>query len=64
VLAVLLLRRIAYTLLALYRAVTLRSDAGRETRWRHLLTSMRDALVAATEEHLAALRPREVPATR
>jgi hypothetical protein len=61
-LAVLLLRRIAYTLLALYRAVTLRSDEGRETRWKHLLTSMRDALVAATEEQLVGLRLREVPA--
>ena len=61
-LAVLLLRRIAYTLLSLYRAVTLRSEAGRETRWRHLLTSMRDALVAATGEHLAGLRPREIAA--
>ena len=54
-LAVLLLRRIAYTLLALYRAVTLRSDEGRATRWKVLLQSMRDVLVAATEEQLAGL---------
>jgi hypothetical protein len=55
-LAVLLLRRIAYTLLALYRAVTLRSDAGRATRWRALLRSVHDVLVAATEDQFAGLR--------
>ncbi len=61
-LAVLLLRRIAYTLLALYRAVTLRSDKGRATRWRVLLQSVRDVLVAATEDQLAGLRPRNLAA--
>jgi hypothetical protein len=55
-LAVLLLRRIAYTLLALYRAVTLRSDEGRATRWKALLRQVRDVLVAATEDQLAGLR--------
>ena len=55
-LAVLILRRIAYTLLTLYRAVTLRSDEGRATRWKTLLLSVRDVLVAATEEQLAGLR--------
>jgi len=55
-LAVLLLRRIAYTLLTLYRAVTLRSDEGRATRWKALLQSVRDVLIAATEEQLAGLR--------
>ena len=55
-LAVLILRRIAYTLLALYRSVTLRSDQGRATRWKALLQSVRDVLVAATEEQLAGLR--------
>ena len=55
-LAVLVLRRIAYTLLALYRAVTLRSDEGRATRWKVLLQSLRDVLIAATEEQLAGLR--------
>jgi len=54
-LAVLLLRRIAYTLLALYRAVTLRSDENRASPWKTLLTSVRDALVAATEDQLAGL---------
>ena len=54
-LAVLLLRRIAYTLLALYRAVTLRSDDGRATPWKRLMQSVRDVLVAATEEQVAGL---------
>ncbi len=54
-LAVLLLRRIAYTLLALYRAVTLRSDESRATRWKALLRHVRDVLVAATETQLAGL---------
>jgi hypothetical protein len=61
-LAVLLLRRIAYTLLALYRAVTLRSDEHRAMRWKSLLAWVRDALVAATEEQLRGLRDRDVAA--
>jgi hypothetical protein len=58
-LAVLLLRRIAYTLLALFRAAS-RTDDGRAIRWQALLTSVRDILVAATEDQLAGLR--EYPA--
>ncbi|HTP27798.1 MAG TPA: ISAs1 family transposase [Anaeromyxobacteraceae bacterium] len=54
-LAVLLLRRIAYTLLALYRAVTLRSDEHRASPWKELLTSVRDTLLAATEDQLTGL---------
>jgi hypothetical protein len=61
-LAVLLLRRVAYTLLALFRAVTLRSDEHRAMRWKALLQSVRDVLVAATEEQLAGLRLHEVAA--
>ena len=61
-LAVLLLRRIALTLLALYRAVTLRSDKGRATPWKELLQSVRDILVAAAEDQLAGLRLRKVAA--
>lgn len=61
-LAVLVLRRIAYTLLALFRAVTLRSDEHRAMRWKALLSRIRDMLVAATAETLAGLRAREVNA--
>jgi len=53
-LAVLLLRRIAYTLLALFRAAS-RSDEGRAMRWRALLTWVRDVLVAAAENQLVGL---------
>ncbi len=60
-LAVLLLRRIAYTLLALFRAAS-RTDEGRAMRWGALLDWTRDTLVAATAEHLAGLRAREVAA--
>jgi hypothetical protein len=63
-LAVLLLRRIAYTLLTLYRTVTLRSDEGHVTPWKALLQSIRDVLIAATEEQLAGLRSPEVVAAR
>jgi hypothetical protein len=59
-LAVLLLRRIAYTLLALFRSVTLRSDDNRATRWKLLLAWVRDALVAAAPQHTMNLRVREV----
>ena len=59
-LAVLLLRRIAYTMLALFRSVSLRSDENRAIRWKLLLAWVRDALVAAQPEHLLNLRAREV----
>jgi len=61
-LAVLVLRRIAYTLLALFKAVTQRSEERRAMRWKALLRWVRDALVAATAETLAGLRAREVDA--
>ena len=61
-LAVLVLRRIAYTLLALFKAVTQRSEQRRAMRWKALLRWVRDALVAATAETLAGLRAREIDA--
>jgi hypothetical protein len=59
-LAVLVLRRIAYSLLALFRSVTQRSDDGRAIRRRVLLAWVRDTLVAAGPEHTMGLRVREV----
>ena len=59
-LAVLLLRRIAYTMLALFRSVTLRSEESHGMRWKDLLVWVRDALVAAAPEHAMNLRVREV----
>jgi hypothetical protein len=61
-LAVLVLRRIACTLLALFRARTLRSDDPRATRWLVLLRWARDALVALSAQHIQDLRPRELAA--
>jgi hypothetical protein len=55
-----LLRRIAYTLLALFRSVTQRSDARRAVPWKTLLRDLRDALVSAEERHLDGLRIRRV----
>ena len=55
-LAVLLLRRIAYTLLALFRSVSLRSDEGRAIAWKELFLWLRDSLVGAQPEHILNLR--------
>jgi len=61
-LAVLLLRRIAYNMLALFRSVTQRSEERRAMPWADLLRGLRNALVAATEAQLASLRPRNIAA--
>jgi hypothetical protein len=57
-LAVLLLRRIAYNLLALFRSVTQRSDERRQIPWADLLRGVHNMLVATTAAQLAHLRPR------
>lgn len=57
-LAVLLLRRIAYNLLALFRSVTQRSEERRRIPWADLLRGFAQALVVITEVHVAGLRPR------
>lgn len=56
--AVAVLRRIAYTLLALFRGVTQRSESRRAVPWRHLLDDIRLALATLTTEHLLDLRRR------
>lgn len=56
---VLVLRRIAYTLLALFRSVTQRSDEARAIRWKQLLAWVRATLLAAADEHFSELRTRE-----
>jgi hypothetical protein len=50
------LRRIAYTLLALWRGVTLRSDEQRNRSWRDVMRSIELAVIKATAEQLAGLR--------
>lgn len=61
-LAVLVLRRMAYTLLALFRSVTSRGEAARAMRWGELLRRVWVTLVAATEVHFAQLRARKTAA--
>lgn len=56
---VMLLRRIAYNMLALFRAVTQRAEDKRRTPWKTLLRWMRDMLVALDEQDLAGLRDRK-----
>jgi hypothetical protein len=57
-LAVLLLRRIAYNLMTLFRSVTQRSDERRAMPWADLLRGFAQALVALTEAQLQDLRAR------
>jgi hypothetical protein len=57
-LAVLLLRRVAYNLMALFRSVTQRSEERRAIPWRDLLRGFAQALVALTTAELTGLRLR------
>ena len=59
---VMLLRRIAYNMLALFRTVTQRSEERRKTPWRDLVRWLYQALIAATHEDVVGLRAREVSA--
>ena len=60
--AVLLLRRLAYNLLALYRSVTQRSDERRQTPWKTVIRWVYNALIAARGADLEGLRERKVVA--
>lgn len=57
-LAVMLLRRVAYTLLTLYRSVTMRSDDNRYQPFRKVMEWLKDAVKWATSDDFAGLRPR------
>lgn len=57
--AVFVLRRIALSMLALFRSVTLRSDENRKTPWADLMRWIYNTVIAATEQHTAALRLRD-----
>ena len=62
-LAVLVLRRVAYTLMTLYRSVSLRSDDNRVVPWKRLMRWLYDTLIAASETALSNLRkPKEIAA--
>lgn len=60
-LVVILLRRLAYTLLALFRAHTLCGEATRLAPWRDLIRWTCNALIAASEATVAELRARPRP---
>jgi hypothetical protein len=57
-LVVMLLRRLVYTLMTLYKSVTLRSEGHREMTWRELMAQIRDTLEWARDDILQGLRPR------
>jgi hypothetical protein len=57
-LVMMLLRRLVYTLMALYKSVTLRSDESREMTWRELMDQIRNTLEWAQGKVLDGLRPR------
>ncbi|MDP6410246.1 MAG: ISAs1 family transposase [Planctomycetota bacterium] len=57
----LLLRRLALNMLALFRGRTLRGEFTRLTPWRDLLRWAYNALIAATDDDIAGLRDRGPP---
>ena len=61
-LAVMVLRRIAINLLALFRCVTQRSEDKRTMPWKDLMWDFYDALVSATDAQAAGLRARNTAA--
>ena len=56
-LVVAILRRIAYTMLALFRSITQRSDERRATPWETLMTDLFVALITTTEHDLRDPKP-------
>ena len=60
-LAVMLLRRIAYNILTLYRSVTMRSAGSQMAAWRDLMRWIHNALIAATRRQVEGLRQRKLP---
>ncbi len=58
--AVLLLRRMAYNLLALYRSVTQRSEERRQTPWKTVMRWVYNMLIAARSTDLQGLGDRKV----
>jgi hypothetical protein len=63
-LVVAILRRIAYTLLTLFRSVTQRSDERRNVPWKQLMADVFFALVTTSDAELAGLRRHRVAELR
>lgn len=59
-LVVALLRRIAYSLLALFRSVTQRTDERRAVPWKALMSELAFALVTTTDDELTDRRHRRL----
>lgn len=57
--AILLLRRLAYNILALFRGGTLRSEENRKLSYHHLFRWIRNLLEAATDQDINGLRTRK-----
>lgn len=57
-LVLMLLRRLVYTLMTLYKSVTLRSDENRQMTWPELMEQIRDMLEWAQGKLLDGFRPR------
>ena len=55
---VMLLRRLAYNMLALFRSVAQRSELRRQMPWRDLLRAMYNTMICLGESELAGLRAR------
>jgi hypothetical protein len=55
---IILLRRIAYNMIAAFRSHTLRTDDAKLRSWRYLMKQAYNALIAATEPMLQGLRAR------
>jgi hypothetical protein len=56
--ALMVLRRVAYNMLAYFRSVTLRSDERRKTPWKQLIRWAYNTLIAATETDVIQLKSR------
>lgn len=54
-----LLRRLAFNMLALFRTVTQRSEERRQTPWRDIVRWLYQAVIAATNDEVDGLRARE-----
>jgi hypothetical protein len=59
---VMMLRRLAYNMLALWRGVTQRSGEKRQAPWRDVIRSVYNVLIAARAEEVTGLRPRMLTA--
>jgi len=54
-----LLRRLGFNLLGLFRSVTQRSSERRQTPWKDLMRSVYNTLIGCRHADTAALRPRK-----